>query len=221
MPKAVVEKKRPYMATHQRHRALLDVAAEIVGRSGWSALTMKGLATSAGVSRQLVYDHFEDGAGLLLSTIKHLFEGSHRATAEALRSSTGDASSTIREAYRIFLEMPVARRRALRSISGDLVPDRPEARKAVAVMREQILSIWLPYARQQTGLSERELRPLLWMLNGAAWGLSDLVDDGTVSKEGAVEMLAKFVERVMVPVRAESRRRKAPAPPRKRSKKGN
>jgi AcrR family transcriptional regulator len=223
MPRAATEKKRPYMASHQRHRALLDVATEIVGRSGWSTLTMKGLAADAGVSRQLVYDHFEDGAGLLLSTIEHLFEGSHRATAEVLRSSTGDVSSTIHEAYRIFLEMPAAQRRALRSISGDLVPDRPEARKAIAMMREQILALWLPYARRQTGLSERELRPLLWMLNAAAWGLSDLVDDGTVSKERATEMLADFVARVMAPRRAPGRRREAANSPRprKRSRRGN
>ena len=64
---------------------MLDAAAEMVGRGGWNALTMKGLAAEAGVSRQLVYDHFEDGTGLLLSTIRHLFEGAHRGTAEVLR----------------------------------------------------------------------------------------------------------------------------------------
>jgi AcrR family transcriptional regulator len=63
MPKAATAKKRPDMASHHRHRALLDVATEIVGRSGWNALTMNGLAEQAGVSRQLVYDHLEDGAG--------------------------------------------------------------------------------------------------------------------------------------------------------------
>jgi AcrR family transcriptional regulator len=236
MPKAAAEKKRPYMASHQRRRALLDVATEIVGRSGWSGLTMKGLASDAGVSRQLVYDHFEDGAGLLLSTIKHLFEGSHRATAEVLQSSTGDVSSTIREAYRIFLEMPAAQRRALRAISGDFVPDRPETRKAVTVMREQIFALWLPYARRQTGLSERELRPMVyarrqtglserelrpmvWMLNAASWGLADLVDDGTVSKERATDMLAHFVEQVMVRGRDPRRRRKAATSARSRKRK--
>jgi AcrR family transcriptional regulator len=219
MPKAAAEKKRPYMASHQRRRALLDVATRIVGRSGWSGLTMKGLATDAGVSRQLVYDHFEDGAGLLLSTIKHLFEGSHRATAEVLQSSTGDVSSTIREAYRIFLEMPAAQRRALRAISGDFAPDRPETRKAIALMREQIFALWLPYARRQMGLAEHELRPLVWMLTSASWGLADLVDDGTVSKEQATEMLAHFVEQTMVRGRPPGRRRKAAASPGPRKRK--
>jgi AcrR family transcriptional regulator len=211
MPKAATGKKRPYLASHQRRRALLDVATEMVGRSGWSALTMTGLAAEAGVSRQLIYDHFEDGTGLLLSTIRHLFEGAHRATEEVLRSSGTDVSSTIQEAYRIFLEMPAAQRRALRAITGDFAPDRPEIRKAIAFMREQIFDLWVPYAQRQTGLSEREVRPLVWMLNAAAWGLGDLVEEGTVTKKAAREMLARLFEGAMVRGRAPERRRKAAA----------
>jgi AcrR family transcriptional regulator len=219
MPKAQAGKKRPYMASHQRRRALLDVATEIVGRGGWSALTMKGLATEAGVSRQLVYDHFEDGSRLLLCCIEHLFEESHRATAEVLQSSGGDVPATIREAYQIFLRMPVAQRRALRAISGDFVSDQPETRKAISVMREQIFALWLPYARRQTGLAERELRPLVWMLTSASWGLADLVDDGTVSKKEATELFAHFVEQTMARGRAPGRRRKAATTPRSRNRK--
>jgi AcrR family transcriptional regulator len=219
MPKAATATKRPYMASHERHRALLDVAGEIAGRGGWSALTMKGLAAEAGVSRQLVYDHFEDGAGLLRSTIEHLFQGFHAATAEVLEKSTGDVASTVREAYRIFLDMPPTRRRALRAISGDFVSDQPETRKALAAMREQIFALWLPYARRQTGLAEAELRPLVWMLNAAAWGLADLVDDASLSKERATEMLAEFVERAMVRDRPSQRRRRAAASPPSRKRK--
>ena len=180
---------------------------------------MKGLATEAGVSRQLVYDHFEDGTRLLLSCIEHLFQESHRATAEVLQSSAGDVPATIREAYRIFLEMPAAQRRALRAISGDFVSDQPEIRKAISVMREQILALWLPYARRQTGLPERELRPLVWMLTSASWGLADLVDDGTVGKQQATEILAHFVEQTMVRGRLSGRPRKAAASPRSRKRK--
>ena len=216
MPKAEVKKKRPYMASHQRHMALLDVATEIVGRRGWSALTMKGLAVEAGVSRQLVYDHFEDGTGLLLSTIEHLFKESHRTTAEVLQSSADNVPATIREAYRIFLDMPGPKRRALRAIAGDFVPDLPETLEAITLMREQIFALWVPYARRQTGLPERELRPIVWMLNAAAWGLADLVDDGTVSRQEATDTLVYFVEQVLLRGRAGGRRRKASASPRPR-----
>ena len=218
MSKADTAKKRPYMKSRERHRALLDAAAEIVGQSGWNALTMVGLAAGAGVSRQHVYDHFKDGTGLLLSTIRHIFDGSQRATAQVLEASGADVSSTVREAYRIFLEMPAAQRRAFRAITGEFVPDRPEIREAIAFMREQIFALWVPYARRQTGLSERELRPLVWMLNAAAWGLTDFVDDGTVSKKAAEEMLAGLVEQMMARTRATGRRTKAAASPRQRKR---
>jgi AcrR family transcriptional regulator len=218
MPKTANAKKRTYMASRQRRRALLDVAGQMVGRGGWNALTMKGLAEEAGVSRQLVYDHFEDGTGLLLATLEHLFQESYQATAEVLQGSASDWPSTIREAYRIFLEMPAAQRRTLRAITGDFASDRPETRKAIAVMREQIFALWVPFARRQTGLGERELRPLVWMLVSATWGLADLVDDGTVSRRQATEMLVHFVERVMVRDRPSGRRRKAANSPRSRKR---
>jgi hypothetical protein len=107
--------------------------------------------------------------------------------------------------------MPSAQRHAFRAITGDFVPDRPDTRKAIAFMREQIFALWVPYARRQTGLSERELRPLVWMLNAAAWGLADLVDDGTVSKKAAEEMLVRLFEGAMVRRRAPEGRRKAAA----------
>jgi hypothetical protein len=78
-------------------------------------------------------------------------------------------------------------------------------------MREQIFAIWVPYARRETGLSERELRPIVWMLNASAWALSDLVDDGTVGREEAIGMLAHVAERVMVRDQIPGRRRKAAA----------
>jgi len=222
MQETATRKKRPYMASHDRRRALLDAAAEMVGRGGWNALTMKGLAAEAGVSRQLVYDHFEDGSRLLLSTLTHLFQESYQATTEVLQGSAGDVRSTIREAYRIFLEMPAAQRRALRAVSGDFVSDRPETRKAIAVMREQIFALWVPFGRRQTGLGERELRPLMWMLISASWGLADLVDDGTVSKKQATEMLVYFVEQVMArgrSPRSPGAHRNAATSPRSRTRK--
>ena len=197
MARAAPNKKRTYMPSGDRRAALLDVAAEIVGRSGWSALTMKGLAMAAGVSRQLVYEHFEDGSQLFLAAIKHLFDRAYQATAEVLQNPRGDLPSAIRAAYQIFLDMPAAQRRALRALSGDIDPDRAETRKARTLMRHEILALWLPYAKRQTGLDESRLRPIVWMLTTAAWGLADLVDDRIVSEEEAKDVLAHFVEQVM------------------------
>jgi AcrR family transcriptional regulator len=198
MAEAAARKKRPYLPAMDRRAALLDVAAEIVGRSGWSALTMQGLALAAGVSRQLVYEHFEDGPQLFLAAMRHLFERSYRATAEVLQNPKGDLPATIRAAYQIFLEMPAAQRRALRALSGDIGTNRSEMRKARTLMRHEILALWMPYAKRRTGLAASRLRPVVWMLTTAAWGLADLVDDGLVSAAQAKDVLAYVVERVMV-----------------------
>jgi AcrR family transcriptional regulator len=159
---------------------------------------MKGLALAAGVSRQLVYEHFEDGPQLFSAAIKHLFERTYQATAEVLQNPRGDLPATICAAYQIFLEMPAAQRRALRALSGDIGTNRPETRKARTLMRHEILALWMPYAKRQTGLTESRLRPIVWMLTTAAWGLADLVDDGMVSATQAKDVLAYVVERVMV-----------------------
>jgi hypothetical protein len=47
------------------------------------------------------------------------------------------------------------------------------------------------------------------MLNGAAWSLADLVDDGTVTKKAAEEMLGSLFEQMMARAPATERRRKA------------
>jgi len=194
--------KRPYLPSKVRHHALLDVAAGIVGRGGWNALTMKGLALAAGVSRQLVYDHFEDADRLFSSVMRHLFERSFEATSRVLREPADDAQGTVRAAYQIFLDMPPAERRALRAISNEFGPDRPEVREVKKNLRSQILGLWVPYARRQMGLDENDALPIVWMLIAAAWGLSELVEDGTVSETKAQELLAAFVERVMAPTAA-------------------
>ena len=74
----------------------------------------------------------------------------------------------------------------------------------------------MPYARQQSGRSQRELRPLVWMLNAAAWGLTDLVDDGSLGKDEASELLADFAVQMLASGRAGRGRRRAATPARPR-----
>ncbi len=50
--------KRPYLRAAARRRQLLDAAGRLFDRSGFGGITMAGAAVEAGVSRQLVYDHW-------------------------------------------------------------------------------------------------------------------------------------------------------------------
>jgi AcrR family transcriptional regulator len=53
------------MAAAQRREQLLDVTREIVGEQGFHAVSIERVARRAGITRPVVYGHFEDLGGLL------------------------------------------------------------------------------------------------------------------------------------------------------------
>lgn len=193
MTKARTATSRPYLRAAQRREQLLAAAADLVGKRGWSALGIVPLAAAAGVSRQLVYEHFADTSDLLASMLRYLFEGARAATAEILSEESGDLGGVIRRAYEVYLALPRAQRRALRALAGDSDPNSAEFDRARHLMRHEILGLWAPYVRRHTGLNEAKSRALAWMLTAASWAITDLVEDGTLSSAGATAMLSQVV----------------------------
>lgn len=53
------------MTAPQRREQLLDVAKVIVGEHGFHAVSIEAVARRAGITRPIVYGHFQDLAGLL------------------------------------------------------------------------------------------------------------------------------------------------------------
>ncbi len=51
---------RAYLRPDERRRQLLDAASRLFDRGGFTAITVSAVATEAGASRRLVYDHFAD-----------------------------------------------------------------------------------------------------------------------------------------------------------------
>ena len=50
---------------------ILETAWALVGEHGVQAVTVADIAAASGVSRQLVYHHFESRAGLLVAMTRH------------------------------------------------------------------------------------------------------------------------------------------------------
>ena len=189
--------KRPYLRAGARRDALLVAAADLVTQRGWAALSMASLSTSAGVSRQLVYRHFPDAPALLAAVMHSLFDRSRVATARALRAADDDVGRAIRDAFQVFLDLPRAQRQALRALSGDWGPQLPELQRARRLVRDEILRLWVPYARRRSGLDEARARALTWMLISAAWGLTELIEEGSLSASAASALLAGVAERAL------------------------
>ncbi|WP_406065130.1 TetR/AcrR family transcriptional regulator [Streptomyces sp. NBC_01077] len=66
--------------TKDRRRAILEAAARVIARRGVRGLRVEELAADAGVSKALVYYHFEDRAGLLRSTLEFIGARAERYT---------------------------------------------------------------------------------------------------------------------------------------------
>ena len=168
---------------------------------------MQGLAVAAGVSRQLVYEHFATADDLHLATLTHLFERAYTATA-AIATSGDSVDETIRRSFALFLDLAPEERQALRALAAETGANaRSSGGRARARLRNRIASVWVPYVRNQTGLSDADATALAWMLNTAAWGLSDTIADGTLPRARAVDLFVQFVDRTLSAWRVKAPRR--------------
>lgn len=188
---------RTYLRADERRRQLLAAAAELVGKSGWEALGMLPLAEAAGVSRQLVYEHFENLASLRLAVTRYLFEEMFEAANDALERFPDDLAAAARTAVRLQLQLPRGARLALREIGpGPASPSTPH-RRLRARVRQQVTETWAAAIRRNSKLDPRQARALAWMMTVASWSLFDLVTDGTFTPDEAAGFYAKTVTGAM------------------------
>jgi AcrR family transcriptional regulator len=182
---------RTYLRASERRQQLLAAAAELVGKRGWDALGMIPLAEAAGVSRQLVSEHFENLQALRLEVTRYLFEEMFEAASEALERFPDDLAAAARTAVRLQLELPPGARLALREIgSGPTSPSDP-VRRLRGRVRRQVTETWAAAIHRHSGLDQRQARALAWMMTVASWSLFDLVAAGTFPPDEAADFYVK------------------------------
>lgn len=178
--------KRPYLGKEDRKKALLQAAAELVEECGWGVLTMSALADRAGVSRQLVYQHFPNLENLLGATAWSVFTDTMQGTAEAIANHPNDLKQAIRAAELVSLDMPVGRGDALWQLIAGSGLNSPELETIRLGIREVILNLWVPAIRKTKGLSKPEAISLVWMVILSFWGIRQLIRDNKVSREQGI-----------------------------------
>jgi AcrR family transcriptional regulator len=209
MPSPARSRPRPYLAFPERRLQLLEAASTRVRSGGWNALSMQGLASAAGVSRQLVYEHFATVADLHQALLLHLFEPAYEATRAVVRSGR-DVPDVLREAYELFFEMPPDQRRALRALATSDEPTRPDLARAKKLLRRRISDLWAPYVAHATGLREADAVALVWTLLMGAWGLADMVADRVVDRPRAVALFVGLASQALSSARLSRRRERSP-----------
>jgi AcrR family transcriptional regulator len=93
------------MTAHERREQLLDVTKDLVAEHGFHGVSIEGVAREAGISRPVVYGHFQDLTGLLEALIDRESERALAQLAEVLPTDLagGDPRELLLGALRGYL----------------------------------------------------------------------------------------------------------------------
>jgi AcrR family transcriptional regulator len=198
--------KRSYLPAGVRRSLILEAASRLISRDGLHGLTMVAVAKEAGISRQLVYDHFPD--------LPRLFEAAFAEQARQYALGLDDvfalgAREAATLASRLFehmLSLGPETRRVVRALISGAIPVE------LAGVREQFRATignrWSPWFRAW-GLDDQSSHALVWVMTASYLSLAELVDDGEISAEGGASIMAMLADgiagRVPLPVAAAAR----------------
>ena len=191
------QEKRPYLGKEDRRKSLLNAAAELVEEAGWGVLNMSALADRAGVSRQLVYQHFPNLESLLGATAWAIFTDTMQGTALAITSNPHDIKQAIRAAVFVSLDMPVGKGDALWQLIAGSGLNSPELETIRLGIRDVILSLWVPAIRKAKGLDKPAATSLVWMVILSFWGVRQLIRDQLISREQGVAQFDALLNRLL------------------------
>lgn len=201
--------KRLYLAKDNRHNALLDVAATVVEKLGWPALSMISVAEQAKVSRQLVYAHFSSVDQLMTETMTHIFRDLYERFREGIKQSRGNIADLSLFSENTVFELSPGRARALWQMIMATHSATAEVSRMSRRLRHLLTNMWMPIMNQAFGLPEREGRVMIWMLHMAFWGAHQLVEEGEVDRETVARLFTWMTTQiqagtVMAPLKSKS-----------------
>ncbi|HSW15557.1 MAG TPA: helix-turn-helix domain-containing protein [Solimonas sp.] len=191
--------KRAYLSRDLRRQTLLEVAADIVEKEGWAALSMSALAERGGTSRQLIYQHFPSMEKLLADTAWQIFTDTMQGTTASIAANPGSLAEAAKSAESISLDLPPGRGDALWQLIAGSAGSTPELENIRRGLRDLIRGIWTPLVRKELGLNEADAKVYAWMSILAFWGMRQLVRDGEIPRARGMKLFNSFVERIAKP----------------------
>jgi len=153
--------KRPRMTAEQRREQILDVTARIVDARGFHAVTIDAVAREAGITRPVVYGHFDDLPGLLHALIEREAERAREQLDAVLpRPGAGDNPiealvTGLEEWLRVVGEAPARWRMVLTPPEG--AP--PELHESIAESRTEAALHLQRLAVPKPGVSSSDASP--------------------------------------------------------------
>ena len=197
--KGPVAPKRAYLSRERRRETLLEVAAEIVEKQGWAALTMSALAEHGGTSRQLVYLHFANLEELLAATAWAIFNDTMQDTQAAIKRNPDDLMAAVLAAEAVSLDLRPGRGDALWQLIAGTAAAGPELDKIRRQLRSMITRVWAKPITEHLHVDEDTARHYAWMLVMSFWGMRQLVRDRKLPREQGMALFSDLIGRLIRP----------------------
>jgi AcrR family transcriptional regulator len=190
--------RRPYLRADERRGQLLEAVGRLFDRAGFGGITMAGVAAEAGVSRQLVYDHFDDLDTLCEAFVEARLERYRRELPDITALQPDDAAATM---FQHLLTIPSTDRRVIRLLVADVgltALDRVRAR-----FRAGELARWPATAHRGHGVAASAA---MWATTSALLALADAVTSGEITETEATTLAVGIVMSTAIDLRASADR---------------
>ncbi len=152
---------------------------------------MVAVAKEAGVSRQLVYEHFRDLPGLVEALVFDRVSKLDAAIADSLGAVDADGAANAVRAAGGMLALPAADRHIIRTLLALASLPEHELADLATRLRARMIERWI--AALRTADSPRS-RALIWAVINATFGLGDLLDAREITIAQALEHFSMLLE---------------------------
>ncbi len=189
----------------QRRVQLVAAAQRLFAERGYRATTMEDIANAGGVTKPLLYQHFESKRALYLELVQQVSIELLDALRAAHREAGGPREMT-ENGYRAYFELIVTHEDAFRLVFGRSAPEDPELSQAARQVETAVLDVIESSMPEQLAPEHRRL--LAYSIVGMAEGgtrfwvewsknkAKAIGQDKIVTSPEDVRLLAERVSRV-------------------------
>jgi len=153
----------------RRREQLLDVALTVFAERGFNAATMDDIAERAGVTKPLLYQHFDSKRALYLELVDSVARTMLEAIEKAVAAAEGPRQQ-VESGFAAYFQVVVTHADAFNLLFGSDVPNDPELSSAVRRVEDSIAEY--VDVLIDAGLAEDHRRLLAYAVVGMAEGAS-------------------------------------------------
>jgi AcrR family transcriptional regulator len=135
----------------ERREGFIDIAAELVRSEGTTAVTMERVAAISGLSKPVLYRHFDDRGDLLLAVLERCWRDLDRSVAARLR--TADTVDESLKALVVGYFDEIAAQGALVRLMVANASREPVVEQARQVRRRAAEAQWSDFYQRRLGLA--------------------------------------------------------------------